>query len=584
MKLKNIKLGLIALIIVFSACQEDILDRYPLDAISSLDYWKTAGDARLFSNQFYPQVFSVSGSDRYEDLFAEDIDSDDMVFVSAYPRFRGSRVVPATGGWDYSRIRSLNYFLENYRNIESSFDEYKSYVGEVYFFRAYTYFELVKEYGDVPWIGKTLNIDSEELYLPKTPRNTVVDSIIADLDIAIDLLPDAIIDGRTRLNKAIAQLFKSRVCLYEGTWEKYQSGSAFGVSDPNPEKYLNMVVQSAGDIIQSGAYSIHNTGNPDWDYFMFGAVDQSQNPEVLLWKKFDRNLGMTHSVQYQLANGNSGGMGLSKNFVESYLCTDGNPIAQADGSPNPLYLGDGDLATVFKNRDLRAKQTIFEPGDIIRINPGSDTLKFVMAAVDKPAHTKNTTGYQIEKGLNWDAVHSDLGKLDGGTTGKILMRYAEVLLNFAEAKAELGNLTQADIDNTINKLRDRVGMPHLMINSIQTDPNWQFPTLSPVLNEIRRERRVELIGEGFRWDDIARWAAADELVVGKRYLGAKFNNIDFPDFTEDDFKLKDGYFDELRDQIPEGNGFVIGRDYLSPISTEELNLNKSLVQNPGWQQ
>src|SRR5690606_21625921 len=197
-------------------------------------------------------------------------------------------------------------------------------------------------------------------------------------------------------------------------------------------------------------------------------------------------------------------------------------------------------------------------------------------------HTKNTTGYQLNKGLNWDPVHSNLAQLDGGTTGKILFRYAEALLNYAEAKAELGTLTQTDLDISINKLRDRVAMPHLVMGTIQTDPNWSFPNLSPVINEIRRERRVELVAEGFRWNDIARWAAADELIVGKRYLGAKFNNVDYPGFAPTDFKLTDGYFDELKNQIPEGNGFVLDRDYLDPIATEELNLNPNLDPNPNW--
>ena len=136
------------------------------------------------------------------------------------------------------------------------------------------------------------------------------------------------------------------------------------------------------------------------------------------------------------------------------------------------------------------------------------------------------------------------------------MRYAEVLLNFAEAKAELGSITQDDINQSINLLRTRVGMPGLVIADIQTDPNWQFPQLPPVINEIRRERRVELILDGFRWDDIARWAAADELIVGEKYIGAKFNAVDYPDLSANNFKLtQDGYFDELRDQIPNGFGF-----------------------------
>jgi len=138
------------------------------------------------------------------------------------------------------------------------------------------------------------------------------------------------------------------------------------------------------------------------------------------------------------------------------------------------------------------------------------------------------------------------------------------------------------VNNTVKKLRDRVGMPNLILASITTDPEWDFPALSPVINEIRRERRVELSLEGFRWDDIARWAAADELIVGKRFLGAKFNQVDYPDLSAGDFRLTDGYFDEYKQELPNGFGFVLERDYLSPISTEELTLNPNLEQNPGW--
>src|SRR5680860_150333 len=258
MKTKKIKLGLLALVFLFGACNKDFLELYPLDEISSESFWKTANDVKLYTNTFYPQVFSVSGSDRYEEIFSEEIDTDDMVFVFASPRLRGSRQIPATGGWDYGRIRSLNYFLENYKTVEDDFDQYKAQVGEIRFFRAYTYFDLVKSYGDVPWIGKTLTLDSEELNSVRSPRNVVIDSIIADLDIAIDLLPAGNIDGKTRLNKNIAKLFKARVGLFEGTWEKYHDGTVFGVANSDPEKYLSMAVTESADIIESGDYQIHN--------------------------------------------------------------------------------------------------------------------------------------------------------------------------------------------------------------------------------------------------------------------------------------------------------------------------------------
>ncbi|MEX2594335.1 MAG: RagB/SusD family nutrient uptake outer membrane protein [Anditalea sp.] len=564
------------------SCEEDYLDRSPMDAISSADYWKTSGDLELYVNQFYPTAFAVNGGDRYEGIFAADLSTDDMVPVQVNDRLRGSRVVPSTGGWNYSSIRSVNYFLENYTNVEDDFESYKHYVGEAYFFRAFFYFSLVKQYGDVPLVGKVLNMDSEELYGPKSPRNQVIDLVVADLDLAIEYMTSGINENRTRLSKEIALLFKSRVCLYEGTWEKYHQGTVFGVENPDPEKYFQLAEQAAEAVMNTGIYEIYSTGNSEWDYFMFGEIDYSNNQEVLLWKKYDLSLNQGHARQFQIANGKSGGTGLTKSLVDSYLCRDGNPIYLSGGSTNPLYEGDGTLNKVVSNRDPRLRQTVFTPGFPLQII-GADTVKFTRPVIDEPAHTKNTTGYQISKTLNFDPIHHITTEtLPVGYTGWIIFRYAEVLLNYAEAKAELGTLTQSDVDKSIKLLRDRVSMPNLILSDIQPDPNWQFPTLSPTINEIRRERRVELVLEGFRWDDIARWAAADELIVGKRFLGAKFNSTDYSDLSPSDFRLTNGYFDDYKEVLPAGFGFEVGRDYLSPISTQELTLNPELVQNPGW--
>lgn len=487
---KKITYCLLILIFGFSACEEDYLHRLPLDQISSEDYWKTTNDLRLFVNQFYPNAFPVSGSDRYEYIFESDLPTDDMTHVQADSRLRGSRVVPATGGWNYSNIRSVNYFLANYENSESPFDEYKTYVGEAFFFRAFFYFNLVKGYGDVPYFSDPLETNSEELYNPRTSRNRIIDFIVEDLNQAIDYLPSGKQEGGTRLNKEIALLFKSRVCLYEGTWEKYHTG-VFGVPNPEPAKYLNMAVQAAEAVMNSGIYSLYTIGDPEWNYFFFANVDYSNNPEVLLWKKYDVDQGLGHARQFQTGTGQSGGVGLTKSFVESYLCTDGNPIFLNDETPNPLYKGDNDLGSVAQNRDPRFKQTIFTPGFPLQI-VGTDTTFFVRPAVNEAAHTVNPTGYQINKILNFDPIHHiTLQTLGVGFTGWIIFRYAEVLLNYAEAKAELGTLTQDDIDKSIKLLRDRVGMPNLEISNIKEDPNWLFPDLSPIINEIRRERRVK---------------------------------------------------------------------------------------------
>jgi hypothetical protein len=551
------------------------LNRFPLDRVSTENYWKTRNDLDLYVNQFYP-TFNPSFTDQLQTVFSYDMQTDDFTYAQANARLRGSRTVPSTGGWGYGNIRSINYFFDNYRKCEEPFESYQEIVGAAHFFRARFYYNLVREYGDVPYFSKTLATDSEELYMARTPRSQVIDSIIADLDHAIDYLPAGKQSGGTRLSSDIALLFKSRVCLYEGTWEKYQTG-VFGVSTPNPTKYLTLAAEAAEALIQSGRYAVYSKGIPQWNYFFFAEVDYANNSEVLFWKKHDLDLGLGHPQQFQIATGKGGGIGLTKTFVESYLCTDGKPISQS-----PLYQGDGDLITVTTHRDPRLMQTIFTPGFPLQVING-DTTRFVRPAVDQAAHTVCPTGYQLNKTLNFDPIHhKSLDTRGDAFTGWILFRYAEALLNYAEAKAELGTITQQDIDRSIKLLRDRVGMPNLIISDIPNDPNWLFPDLSPVINEIRRERRVELVAESFRWDDIARWAAADEVIVGRRPLGGKFNSTDYPDLSAEDYRLTDGYFDPLKDQLPDGYGFVLDRDYLSPISTQELTLNSNLKQNPGW--
>lgn len=577
-------LTIIFLLAIFNACNEEYLERFPLDEISTMDYWKTPGDLELYMNQFYPVAFNEDRGMDLGTIFKAERASDNVIHVSADVRLMGTRVVPGSGGWNYTTIRDINYFLEHYQTVEEDFEKYKQYVGEAHFFRAFFYFNLVKEYGDVPLIDKVLNQVSEELYLPATSRNQVIDFIIKDLDKAIEYLPTGIFSEKKRLNTATALLFKSRVCLYEGTWEKYHSGDPFGVDNPAPEKYLNLAVQSSQEVINSGLYRLYSIGKPKLNYFFFGNVNHGTNAEVIFWKQYDfKNLGYGNAYQYELGKGQGGGMGLTKNLVNSYLCTDGRPIYLSDGNLNPLYKGDGNLLDEAANRDPRLTTTMFTPGFPIEIS-GSDTLKFVRPAIELNNQLKCSSGYQICKRLNWDPAHHTSGaSTNDGWTGVIIFRYAEALLNYAEAKAELGTITQNDINISIKLLRDRVGMPNLVISEIQTDPKWQFPQLSPVINEIRRERRVELVLEGFRWDDIARWAAADEVVVGKRYIGAKFNSVNYPNFSPKNYMLtEDMYIDPLKNQLPAGNGFVIGRDYLNPISTQELTLNPSLAQNPGW--
>lgn len=555
----------------------DVLDKGPQDEVTEQTYWTSVSDLELNINQFYPEL---SGTINYPDL---DIHSDNLQPISPSGLLNGSRSIPESGGgWNWENIREINYFLENAPQAsEGSQSEIDQYLGEGYFFRAWFYFQKVKRFGAVPWYDEVLNIDSEGLYVSREPRNIIVDHIIEDLDMAIELLQERSQVGVNRINWEAALAFKSRVALYEGTWEKYHEGSVFGVDGSDGEQYIQLAAEASEELIDEGNLSLYSTGNPEEDYWkLFNRSDLSGNEEAILVESVDPELDLGTWIWTYLNGERGDGTGLTKQLVESYLATDGRPISVSDE-----YQGDTTLEETVTNRDPRLKQTMWVPGQI-QINTQPDPLVFDSPTLDKGATDMSTTGYMIRKGStpdpqqNQGSSSSQYGEIDG-----MVFRYAEVLLNFAEAKEELGTLTQADLDKSINLIRERAGMPPLDINVGYTDPNWNFPELSPVMNEIRRERRIELALEGFREDDLMRWAAADEIIQGARWKGAKFvEGVSFPEIEDQisDISVdENNYIDRYQNSISDF-GFDETRDYLYPIPTNELSINENLNQNPGW--
>lgn len=568
-------------VILLGACSKSFLERNPLDEISSGDYWRKISDLELYANQFYP---SLTGRGMFGLTYwgegviglTRDNNSDYDIKEQPNDRLRGIRTVPGSGGgWNWSNIRSVNYFLIHYNSVEAAWDNVRQYVGEVYFFKAYYYFDLLRSFGDVPWLSKPLATDSEELYMARTPRSVVVDSIVANLDKAIAFMKSKDSAPSFRLNSEVALLFKSRVCLFEGTWEKYHAGTPFGVTGSDGSKFINLAANAAKELIDRGLYDIFSEGNPHRDYAsLFAQEDYSNNPEVLFWQLYDFDLGMYHGIPGMGANDD----GLTKWLIDSYLCTDGLPI-----SLSPLYVGDNNVTDVATNRDPRLAQTIWIPGDPLRII-GKDTTLFTKPDIDRSGEKMNTTGYQVKKGFYLVSYLPGEMQTEMSETGDIIFRYAEALLNYAEAKAELGTISQSDIDMTINKLRDRVGLQHLNLGNISVDPDWPYPNLSPIINEIRRERGVELAVEGFRLDDFLRWRS-HSLILNKLPKGAKFIQSDFPQMIpgENIFIDNEGYISRYQNSLPLGYQFNPNRDYLDPIPSLELTINKKLVQNPGWE-
>jgi len=567
------------------SCNEDFLERYPLDELSPGEYFKTANDLKLYANRFYilmPAHYGYGGG-----TFWTDENSDNLIPGVFNTRLAGTRTIPSSGGgWDWGDIRQANYFFDHcYEHLEDTVES-KLYIAEIKFFKAWLYFEKVKTFGDVPWYNTAFNINSSDLYAPRDSRKVVIDSVIACLDYAIANLKEKRLAEPFRINKEAALLLKARICLYEGTWEKYHQGTPFGVQGENGTSYLQMATDAAHTLMDMGSLSLYKgpAGQEYWS--LFNQLDYTDNPEVILWKKYDVALGVYHHISTILVSG-AGNMGVSKSMVDSYLCIDGEPV-----SVSPLFMGYDSVEGTVLNRDPRLAQSIFQKGYDQTINtPGGDgDTKFSKPAIDVAGQFRATSGYCLYKGVNPDAAqHTNAG----GWMGSIIMRYTEALLILAEAKAELGTITQLDIDMTVNAIRDRVGMIHLDLSSITPDPAWDFPELSPLINEIRRERRVELAFEAQRWDDLARWRAhgllTGERPRGCKYIGSNLENT-YTDYLgnpsifigQNLYVDPEGFIDPYQQVLPGGFGFDPARDYLSPIPSDELTLNANITQNPGW--
>lgn len=568
---KYIYIIIIFFALPFVSCDDDFLNRTPLDEISEPEFWKTASDLELYATGFYNNLPGWAG---VGNGFSTNPDNgtDLSLYTSESGRLDGNTNVPvaASGGiWNFVNVRKVNYFIDNMSKAEGTEADINHYKGEGYFFRAFYYFSLLQSYGDVPIIDKYIdNTDTDYLYAARDPRNKVVDFMLNDLDMAISLLKSKSKLTTPRLSAEAAQLFKAGVALYEGTWEKYHAGTAFGVSGSDGAGYLAIAATAAKDVIDGGTFML----NPDYAS-NFNQLNLKSNKEIILWREYDYlTYGRSYGNDSQIWPNRSG---YTRFAIRSYLCTDGNPI-----SVSPLYKGDKGLDSIEVNRDPRLAATLMVPGDPLIVAVDGTVTPF-----KGPILTTNNacvTAYEGQKYrvVNLDASTGDVSR----NLAKIIMRYAEALLIYAEAKAELGTITQEDLDISINLLRDRVGMPHLTLNAITVDPDWPDYgyTLTNVLYEVRRERCVELMGEGFRFDDLMRWRA-HELFVGKRPRGAYYEAF----LKKISNKLKsdaDGYIDPYLVTLGnEGYAFNPSKDYLNAIPTEELVLNENLVQNPGWE-
>ncbi|ADB40956.1 RagB/SusD family nutrient uptake outer membrane protein [Spirosoma linguale] len=572
-------LSILAIALGLSACDLNML---PQDAISPNTFFNTENDLLLYTNSFYNALPSA------EDVYNEDVDN--VVKNSLRDELQGTRVVPTSGGgWSWGTLRNINYFLANSGKCPDA-KAVAKYNGLARFFRAYFYFGMVKRFGDVPWYSKPIEVmDQEMLTKPRDPRTMVMDSVMADINYAIANLDAS--RQVTTVTKWTALALKSRIGLYEGTFRKYHT--EFGL--PNADKFLDESIAASADLMKNSGYTIYKA-TPATAYGKLFSSDNAIPDEVILARDFSDELQVYHNLNYYTMTASYGKPGLEKKLVNSYLMADGTRFTDIKGYETMQF------AEEVQNRDPRLSQTIRTPG-YTRIG---ETTPLV------PEFGATVTGYQLIKFVSapeWDTFTKDI-------TDMPIFRYAEVLLNYAEAKAERGTLTQADLDLSTKLTRDRVGMPNINLADANANPDpyqaQQYTQLKGanmgVILEIRRERRVELVMENFfRWDDIIRWKEGQLLT--KTFKGMYFPGPGSYDLDKNG-KVDLVIYEGTKPSVPgaqllklgseillengnKGGNIVVNghinkkfnesRDYLYPIPTQERLLNTKLTQNPNWE-
>ncbi|MCH5173388.1 MAG: RagB/SusD family nutrient uptake outer membrane protein [Bacteroidales bacterium] len=567
---KNI-IFLSVLTLALSACN---LTLVPEDEVSPDNYFKTESDFLLWSNQFYSNNLEGAGFGSTTDVFLSN-------GISAY--VNGGRN-PATQSWSFTSLRRINYMLEHLDqcNDKAVATKYEA-VGR--FFRAYFYFKLVRTYGDVPYYDKVLGSTDPDIYKARDDRGYVMDKVLEDFDFAIANLPSTWEAMNTRVTRWAALGYASRAALYEGTFRKYH-----GLKDA--EKYLQAAADYGREFVNSAPFTLYNSGaTPYRDLFV---SDNAITSEVVLARHYDNQYGNFHSMGY---NVNFSRVSLTRRFVNHYLMADGTRFTDKEGWETMGYMEET------KNRDPRLAQTVLCPG---YVQKGANAVT--------PCEFYSHTGYEPIKFV--PAAAKCMSSSDD--VDFILLRAPEVYLNFAEALAELGTLTQNDLDISVNKIRTRAGMPSLSLTAANSNPDPYMLECYPnvtrsantgVILEIRRERTVELaLEEPDRSWDMFRWAECKQCL--QHYVpwyGVYIPGLGDYDTTGDGtanvtfyrtasgVKIKVGS-KEQDVVLSEGDkGYIVAyyatdygamwddsRDYLWPIPASQRTLNGNLTQNPGY--
>jgi len=536
--------------IIGAGCSKDLNVDTP-DQFSDDNFWTSENNVRTYNWGFYA-LFTGFGTGTTADFYFSTLSDDQN--AATFQNF--VLTAPTTSAdWDWTYVRKANIMLERINQVPMGDEAKKHWSGIAKFFRAMDYFNKVKTFGGVPYISKSLDVSQTDvIYKPRDSRQLVMDSVLSDINYAVANI--RVSDGDNVVNRDVALALKARICLFEGSYRVYHTE----LSLPDADKFLNEG-KDACEKLMTGKYLL----NADYRS-IYSSMDLAGNKEVLLYKKYLAGV-LTHSV-IGYTNSTTQMSGLTKSAVDAYAATDGLPIGQS-----PLYQGDNTITTLRTNRDSRLLGTI------------DNFLCYNGTLVNGYS---SSTGYRPSKFLN--PASNQLAPFN--ETDAPIFYYPEVLLNYAEITAildKMGKLTfaQTDMDKSINLLRTRAGITKLTVTgggnvaaggTAIADPK-RDADVSALMWEIRRERRVELMMNGFRYQDLMRWKKGEYLDRAKNveaFLGAKV-----PDNGKV-LRNTQGYIVPYATTLT--RTFVDPKNYLSAIPTGQISLYpaNTLQQNPGW--
>lgn len=629
MKRENILYSICALTMVGLCSCSDFLDKEPQDTMVNDTYWQTESSLRTYAQGFYSTYFTGYGTDYYifGGYFSGDNFTDDFLITNTnagelyFPTSATTDINADTDTWEdnYAIIYKANVMIEKIPDMDLDDETKAHWLGVARYFRAMAYSALTKIYGGVPYISASIELeDAATLYKDRDSYLTVAKNILEDYEYALaNVRTD---DDKLQVNRYVVGAYMSRDMLYHATWLKYHGTTVGPTSEAVSNSDISALLQGAIDgaqvVMNSGEYSIGNTYNA-----LFSVDDLADNPEIIFYREYVSGVQCNPLMSYNAGENQIQG-GITQDAVESYLCQDGLPIGQSSTyqtnvGGDPANGGDPSVLNSLKERDPRLYQTI---ADTIRVMGVSGT--------DYEAGA-SPTAYATKKFLNdeWFAEESSYCTNNLSPADGPCIRYAEVLLNYVEARYEISQVggdafSQNDLDLTINKLRARSltkygadtaeTMPsvtlagsNLSSNGITIDDPARDTDVAPILWEIRRERRVELMMEGRRGEDLRRWAKYEYLNSedesgnpDKTFLGAYFKKSTYPKMTgatlydpadPTNADPDKGYF--MYNYETNMRVFVKGelsseRYYLRAIPAEQITIYSdngyTLTQNPGW--